>query len=162
MDKINEIYNALLDAWTRTPIAEQRPIDLALNNIIYELERKSNEVVAMEREFERFESFKHDQSKLDNVLSLLKICEKLNIKYDKDIDLNECDIDNMQQTINTMIMGQIIAKRKFRQAKIDMKTLWCSVNHNEFKTGDDYVFPNSLLSVKDIRKVIPYFDIDME
>lgn len=162
MNQMRIIYDALVNAWDRTPIAEQRPIDLALNQVINELDKKTDEVMALEREFNRFDTFKHDQEKLDNILSLLKICERLNVEYDKDIDLNECNIEDMQKTINSFIMQKIIAKRQFKEAERDLKTLWNAVNHNEYKMSGEYVFPNSDLSVEDIRKVIPYFDINMD
>ena len=59
-------------------------------------------------------------------------------------------------------MQKIIAKRQFKEAERDLKTLWNAVNHNEYKMSGEYVFPNSDLSVEDIRKVIPYFDINMD
>lgn len=65
---------------------------IAERNKIGSLPKK---IMKLEREIKRFNTFRYDQEQADNVLSLLKICNRIEIEYDNDIDIFDIDIDTM-------------------------------------------------------------------
>lgn len=161
-NRLYDIYIELINSWEETNIDEQRPIELALSIIINELKTENKETKTLIKELYRFENFRHDQNKLNNILSLLKICERLHLTYNKDIDLNSTSIDSIVTNIELLSKQKTISKRLYKQATKDLRELWFATNTKQPKAGDDYVFPNSETSISDIRAIIPYFDIEIE
>ena len=54
-------------------------------------------IIKLEREIKRFNTFRGNQDEFDNILSLLKICQRMEIDYDENIELKDSSIDDMIQ-----------------------------------------------------------------
>ena len=93
--EIMELYRKLLDAWEQTNIDEQEPIEEAIRAVRSQIENLSMDEVKFQREIERFRSFEDNQNKFDNILSILKIADRMDIKVNFVIDINTIDIEDL-------------------------------------------------------------------
>lgn len=157
---IEEVFKNLLNAWEETKIEEQKPLEIAIDSLLNIMEKDENKTMELDDELRRYEGFKESQNKFDNVLSLLKICDKLDIEYNEEIDLNTCDLNKIEQTMNRIVIKQQETQNQYTTAKRDINNLWFAINKPQLKNGDEHELANSNITVGDIRVFIPYFDIE--
>ena len=157
--ELMEIYNNLLNAWTKTHIDEQEEIEIALDEIIGKLNKQPKKIKELSKELNRFHHFMDNQTKIDNIISLLKICNKLDTTFNNEIDVNTCDINKLENQIIKQIHNECYIQKEYEELNKSLTCMWKTINKYELQMEDSYVFKNSNVSVADIRTYIPCFDI---
>ena len=114
--EIMELYRKLLDAWEQTNIDEQEPIEEAIRAVRSQIENLSMNEIQFKKEIERFRTFEDNQNKFDNILSILKIADRMDIKVNFVIDINTINIEDLISYIE--INSIIIIKNTTRPSSI--------------------------------------------
>ena len=156
--EIMELYRKLLDAWEQTNIDEQEPIEKAIRAVRSQIENLSMDEVKFQREIERFRSFEDDQNKFDNILSILKIADRMDIKVNFVIDINTIDIEDLISYIGNVNKMRILEQKEYIKTKNNLICLWMYAN--DIKIEDDeenYCFGNNSITLNDIKEKIPFF-----
>ena len=154
----NDLFRELLHAWSSTNINEQKEIELAMDALLDVMNDEPKIIKQFNREIERYESFNETQGKLDNIISLLKICQRLNISYDDEIDVNTCKLDDIISKIQKITESIGWSEKEYNKSQRNLNSLWQAINKKEFNLEDSYVFKNSCITAKDIRQLVPLFD----
>lgn len=155
---IMELYRKLLDAWEQTNIDEQEPIEEAIRAVRSQIENLSMDGVKLRREIERFRSFEDNQNKFDNILSILKIADRMDIKVNFIIDINTIDIEDLISYIENVNKMRILEQREYIKTKNNLICLWMYANDIKIEEDEeDYCFGNNLVTLNDIKEKIPFF-----
>ena len=153
-EELYEVYNDLINAWGETPINEQEPIEAAIRAVRGQLNQAPKLVRKLNKELERFDSFYENQSDFDNIISLLKICDRIGIKSDIEIDLENIDIEREIRNIRTLVDKTEYTKSRFNEANHDMLCLWSAVRCED--EIPSFVLGNSDIKSDDIIKLVGY------
>lgn len=95
-EKIKELRE-LLELWAECEPSEMPRITQMIVERREDIESFPIIIIKLEREMKRFNTFREQQDEFDNILSLLKICQRMEIDYDEDIELKNSSIDDMIQ-----------------------------------------------------------------
>ena len=156
--EIMELYRKLLDAWEQTNIDEQEPIEEAIRAVRSQIENLSMNEIKFEREIERFRSFEDNQNKFDNILSILKIADRMDIKVNFVIDINTIDIEDLISYIGDVNRMRILEQKEYIKTKNNLICLWMYANDIRIEEDEeDYCFGNNLVTLNDIKEKIPFF-----
>ena len=156
--EIMELYRKLLDAWEQTNIDEQEPIEEAIRAVRSQIENLSMDEIKFEREIERFRSFEDNQNKFDNILSILKIADRMDIKVNFVIDINTIDIEDLISYIGNVNRMRILEQKEYIKTKNNMICLWMYANNIKVEDNEeDYCFGNNSVTLNDIKEKIPFF-----
>ena len=156
--EIMELYRKLLDAWEQTNIDEQEPIEKAIRAVRSQIENLSMDEIKFEREIERFRSFEDNQNKFDNILSILKIADRMDIKVNFVIDINTIDIEDLISYIGNVNRMRILEQKEYIKTKNNMICLWMYANNIKVEDNEeDYCFGNNSVTLNDIKEKIPFF-----
>jgi len=156
--EIMELYRKLLDAWEQTNIDEQEPIEEAIRAVRSQIENLSMNEIKFEREIERFRSFEDNQNKFDNILSILKIADRMDIKVNFVIDINTIDIEDLISYIGNVNRMRILEQKEYIKTKNNLICLWMYANDIKIEDNEeDYCFGNNLVTLSDIKERIPFF-----
>lgn len=82
-----EQLKTLAELWSNAETtAEMQTILNQIQTIREEMGTTPIKILKLQRELTRFNTFKNEQNNEDNILSLLKICNRLQIQYNKNIN----------------------------------------------------------------------------
>lgn len=105
-----EQLKTLAELWSNAETTgEMQTILNQIQTIREEMGTTPIKILKLQRELHRFNTFKNDQNNEDNILSLLKICNRLQIQYNKNI--------NTKTTTPTEIINNIytICEQEYTQ-----------------------------------------------
>lgn len=155
---IMELYRKLLEAWEQTNIEEQEPIEEAIRAIRSQIDNLSRDGMQFKREIERFRSFEENQNKFDNILSILKIADRMGIKVNFVIDINTINIEDLISYIENVNRMRMLEEREYIKTKNNLICLWMYANDIKIEEDkEDYCFGNDSITLNDIREKIPFF-----
>lgn len=86
--QLRELQN-LLNEWAICEPEDMETIEQKIVEIRENIITFPQKLLKLQTEIQRFNTFQDEQSNLDNILSLLKICNRLEINYDEEIDTKE-------------------------------------------------------------------------
>lgn len=156
--EIMELYRKLLDAWEQTNIDEQEPIEEAIRAVRSQIENLSMDEVKFEREIERFRSFEDNQNKFDNILSILKIADRMDIKVNFVIDINTVDIEDLISYIGNVNRMRVLEQKEYIKTKNNLICLWMYANDIKVEENEENCsFGNGSITLNDIKEKIPFF-----
>ena len=153
-EELYETYNNLINAWGETPINEQEPIEAAIRAVRGQLNQAPKLIRKFNKELERFDTFYENQSDFDNIISLLKICDRIGIKSDIEIDLENIDIKKEINNIRTLVNKTEYTKTKFNEAGHDLLCLWSAIRYEDEMPS--FTLGNSDIKSEDIIKLVGY------
>lgn len=153
------ILTELLNLWERTEDWEEEE---AIENLIRGIQnQKTSEtplIKQLNRELRRYDGFKDNQNDFDNLLSLLKICNHLEINIDQKINLDDIDTNDIINQMKYKTHLKEINKYEFENSQKTLNIIWLSLN-KELIGKPPINFDDSLLTWEYIQNEYPFLYI---
>lgn len=153
------VLTELLLLWERTDsINEEEEIEKLICAIQNQKQKEYQLTKQLNREMQRFESFKDNQNDFDNLLSLLKISNNLELQLSQEIDLDDININDIIEEIKSRVKSKELGKYLFDESEKTLNVIWLSLNKKEIEKPN-IDFDGSLIDWEYIKEQYPFLYI---